>query len=83
MCPAFIITASIVVALLLIDGIVLWLVPRQFISPDDAYLDGHAAQVGPQISAVILTLASSVLSTCWTPSGVPFPRRMNWRNPIK
>jgi membrane fusion protein (multidrug efflux system) len=54
--PAFIITAIIVTIVLIIGGIILWLILRQFVSTDDAYIDGHVMQVSPQISALTLAL---------------------------
>jgi membrane fusion protein (multidrug efflux system) len=54
--PAFIITAIIVLVVLIVGGIILWLVLRQFVSTNDAYIDGHVTQVSPQISALTLAL---------------------------
>jgi membrane fusion protein (multidrug efflux system) len=52
---AFII-ASIAAILLLIGGIIVWLVLRQYVSTDDAYIDGHVTQVSPRVSAQVLSL---------------------------
>ncbi len=54
--PVFITVASIVVILLLIGGIILWLILRQYVSTDDAYIDGHVTQVSPRASAQVLFL---------------------------
>jgi membrane fusion protein (multidrug efflux system) len=54
--PAFIITAIIVLVVLIVGGIILWLILRQFVSTNDAYIDGHVTQVSPQISALTLAL---------------------------
>jgi membrane fusion protein (multidrug efflux system) len=54
--PAFIITAIVVGVLLIVGGIILWLILRQFVSTDDAYVDGNVTQVSPQISAQIVAL---------------------------
>ena len=53
--PAFII-ACIAAILLLIGGIIIWLVLRQYVSTDDAYIDGHVTQVSPRASAQVLSL---------------------------
>jgi membrane fusion protein (multidrug efflux system) len=54
--PAFIIIAALVVIVLLVGGIIIWLIVRQFVSTDDAYLDGHVTQVSPRASAQVLAL---------------------------
>lgn len=54
--PAFIIIASIFLVLLIVGIIILWLILRQFVSTDDAYIDGHVVQISPQISAQVLVL---------------------------
>jgi membrane fusion protein (multidrug efflux system) len=54
--PAFIITAIIIAVVLVVGGIILWLILRQFVSTNDAYIDGHVTQVSPQISALTLAL---------------------------
>jgi membrane fusion protein (multidrug efflux system) len=41
---------------LIVGAIVLWLILRQFVSTDDAYIDGHVVQISPQIAAQVLTL---------------------------
>jgi membrane fusion protein (multidrug efflux system) len=53
---AFIIVASIIVILLLVGGIILRLILRQYVSTDDAYIDGHVTQVSPRASAQVLFL---------------------------
>jgi membrane fusion protein (multidrug efflux system) len=54
--PAFIVAAIIIAVVLVVGGIILWLILRQFVSTDDAYIDGHVTQVSPQISALTLAL---------------------------
>jgi hypothetical protein len=54
--PAFILTDIIITVILVVGGIILWLILRQFISTDDAYIDGNFTQVSPQISALTLAL---------------------------
>jgi membrane fusion protein (multidrug efflux system) len=54
--PAFIIIVSIIAVVLLAGGIVTWLVVRQFVSTDDAYIDGHVTGVSPRASAQVLAL---------------------------
>jgi len=51
--PVFIITVSILLVVLLVGGIVLWLILRQYVWTDDAYVDGHVIQVSPQIAAPV------------------------------
>jgi len=53
--PVFI-TACVAAVLLLIGGIILWLILRQYVSTDDAYIDGHVTQVSPRASAQVLSL---------------------------
>jgi len=52
----FIIITCIVLVVLLIVGIILWLILRQYVSTDDAYIDGHVTQVSPRASAQVLAL---------------------------
>ncbi|HEX3797123.1 MAG TPA: efflux RND transporter periplasmic adaptor subunit [Verrucomicrobiae bacterium] len=54
--PAFIITAAIILVLLLVGGIILWLILRQYVSTDDAYIDTHVVQISPQVSARVQAL---------------------------
>jgi len=54
--PVFIIIVSVVFLVLLIGGIILWLILRQFVSTDDAYIDGHVTQVSPRAGAQVMTL---------------------------
>jgi membrane fusion protein (multidrug efflux system) len=47
----------IIVAVVLIVGLVIvWLIVRQYVSTDDAYIDGHISQISPQISAQLVAL---------------------------
>jgi membrane fusion protein (multidrug efflux system) len=52
----FIITALIVGIVLIVGLIVIWLMIRQYVSTDDAYIDGHVTQVSPRASAQVLIL---------------------------
>lgn len=54
--PIFIIIAAIVVILLLVGVIIAWLILRQFVSTDDAYIDGHVTEVSPRASGQVLFL---------------------------
>lgn len=45
-----------VVALLLIGGVYYWLTTRNLESTDDAYTDGRAVTIAPQVSGVVLSL---------------------------
>lgn len=47
-----IIAAVVIVAVL----IVLWLIMRQYVSTDDAYIDGNVVTISPQVSARVLAL---------------------------
>ena len=51
-----VVAASIVLAVLLIAGIICWLLLRQYVSTDDAYIDGHVMQISPQVSALVAAL---------------------------
>jgi membrane fusion protein (multidrug efflux system) len=42
--------------LLIAGGIIFWLIARQYVSTDDAYIDGHISQVSSQISAQTIAL---------------------------
>ena len=54
--PGFIITAAVILVMLLIGGIIIWLIARQYVSTDDAYIDGHVTQVSPRAAAQVLVL---------------------------
>jgi membrane fusion protein (multidrug efflux system) len=54
--PVFIVIAAIVVVGLLVGVVITWLILRQFVSTDDAYIDGHVTQVSPRASAQVLFL---------------------------
>jgi membrane fusion protein (multidrug efflux system) len=54
--PAFIITVSIIGVILIVGVIILWLILRQYVSTDDAYIDGHVAQVSPRVAALVIGL---------------------------
>jgi len=54
--PRFLIITSIVLLVLIIGGIIFWLIARQYVSTDDAYIDGHVSQVSAQVSAQVKAL---------------------------
>ncbi|HEY4414431.1 MAG TPA: HlyD family secretion protein [Verrucomicrobiae bacterium] len=54
--PVFIVIASVIFLTLLAGGIILWLILHQFVSTDDAYIDGHVIQVSPRASAQVMVL---------------------------
>jgi membrane fusion protein (multidrug efflux system) len=54
--PAFIITTIIVAVVLIVGVIILWLILRQYVSTNDAYIDGHVTQVSPRASAQVIAL---------------------------
>jgi membrane fusion protein, multidrug efflux system len=54
--PAFIITASIILVILIGGGIITWFILRQYVSTDDAFIDGHVIQISPQVSAQVKVL---------------------------
>jgi membrane fusion protein (multidrug efflux system) len=54
--PAFIITAIIVAIVLIVACVILWLILRQYVSTDDAYVDCHVAQISPRVSAQVIAL---------------------------
>jgi membrane fusion protein, multidrug efflux system len=50
---------TIIIAVLLVliaAGVAYWLYARQFVSTDDAYIDGHVVQVAPQVAAPVKVL---------------------------
>lgn len=54
--PGFIIALSILVLATAIGGFIYWLYARQFVSTDDAYIDGYITQIAPRISAQVVAL---------------------------
>ncbi|WP_407170238.1 efflux RND transporter periplasmic adaptor subunit [Bradyrhizobium sp. ORS 111] len=54
--PIVFIVGGIVVALLIIGGIYYWLSTRNIESTDDAYTDGRAITIAPQVSGVVVSL---------------------------
>jgi membrane fusion protein (multidrug efflux system) len=54
--PVFIVTSVIVTAIIVVGGIVLWLFLRQYVSTDDAFIDGHVVQISPQVAAQVASL---------------------------
>ncbi len=54
--PVFLITAGVLLVLLLVGGLLFWLQVRQFVSTDDAYIDGHVTQISPQVPALVKAL---------------------------
>jgi membrane fusion protein (multidrug efflux system) len=54
--PRFILIGSAVLVVLVVAGILYWLHARRYVATDDAYIDGHVAQIGPQVSGSVLAL---------------------------
>ena len=54
--PAFVVSAAIILTMLIIGAVVFWLFARQYVSTDDAYVDGHVTQVSPRVAALTLKL---------------------------
>jgi membrane fusion protein (multidrug efflux system) len=52
----FIPIVSIVLIILIVGGMIVWLIVRQFVSTDDAYVDGHVTQVSPRAAAQVISL---------------------------
>ncbi|HEY1663541.1 MAG TPA: HlyD family secretion protein [Verrucomicrobiae bacterium] len=52
----FIIIAIIVAAVVIIAAVILWLILRQYVSTDDAYIDGNVSQISPRVAAQITAL---------------------------
>jgi hypothetical protein len=50
--PAVIIIAVV----LIIAGIIFWLILRQYVSTDDAYIDGHITQISARISSQVTAM---------------------------
>lgn len=51
--PGLLIGGAIVLLLLMIGGVLYWLHARQYVSTDDAFIDGHIVRLAPQISGVV------------------------------
>src|ERR1051325_4250401 len=54
--PAVIIGGAILLFAIVAAGLLWWLHARQYVSTDDAYIDGHVTQVSPQIAALVVKL---------------------------
>jgi membrane fusion protein (multidrug efflux system) len=54
--PAVVISASLVLLLALIAGLLYYLHSRHYTSTDDAFVDGHVTLVSPQVPALVLVL---------------------------
>ncbi|HZR19151.1 MAG TPA: HlyD family secretion protein [Verrucomicrobiae bacterium] len=54
--PAVIIPVAAVLLLGIAAGVVYWLHARHFESTDDAYIDGHVAQISPEVAAQVIAL---------------------------
>ncbi|HTR41921.1 MAG TPA: HlyD family secretion protein [Pseudomonadales bacterium] len=50
--PAVIIIAVI----LIVGGLIFWLIARQYVSTDDAYIDGHVTQISARVSAPVVAM---------------------------
>src|SRR5215471_14243045 len=54
--PVFIVIVSFALLLALVASLLYWRHSRQFVSTDDAYIDGHVAQVAPQVAGQVAAL---------------------------
>jgi membrane fusion protein, multidrug efflux system len=54
--PLIAVIGIVIVALLLIGGVYYWWTTRNLESTDDAYTDGRAVTIAPQVSGVVLSL---------------------------
>ena len=54
--PGFLIIAGIVLIVLVVGIVILWLILRQYVSTDDAYIDGFVTQVSPRAAAQVQAL---------------------------
>ncbi|MGA9485714.1 MAG: HlyD family secretion protein [Methylocella sp.] len=54
--PSVLLGGSLVVALLLGGGVYYWLTTRNIESTDDAYMDGRAVSIAPQVSGQVVSL---------------------------
>ena len=54
--PWVIIIGLVVIALLILGGVYYWLANRNIESTDDAYTDGRAITIAPQVSGVVVSL---------------------------
>lgn len=52
--PAFLLIAGILLIVLVVVAILLWLILRQYVSTDDAYIDGNVTQISPRVSAPVV-----------------------------
>jgi membrane fusion protein (multidrug efflux system) len=50
--PAVIIIAVVLV----VGGLIFWLIARQYVSTDDAYIDGHVTQISARVSAPVVAM---------------------------
>lgn len=48
---------AVVVVALIVDGTFYWLDARRYVSTDDAFIDGHNAQIAPQIAGRVIRVA--------------------------
>jgi len=54
--PLVVAIGSLVVVLLAVGGLFYWLSTRNLESTDDAYTDGHAIAIAPQVSGIVVSL---------------------------
>ena len=54
--PRVIVIASIIIAVVVIVIVILWLILRQYVSTDDAYIDGNVTQISPRVAAQVTAL---------------------------
>eukprot|EP01037_Dinobryon_pediforme_P010984 gene10984-11066_t len=53
----YIVIGILVLAALIVGGVLYWLDARRFESTDDAFIDGHNAQIAPQVAARVIKVA--------------------------
>ena len=51
--PGLLIGIAVVLIALIAGGILYWLDARQYVSTDDAYIDGHIVRIAPQVSGIV------------------------------
>lgn len=54
--PLVLFSISAVLAALILGAVLYWLHARQYVSTDDAYIDGHVTPISPQVPALVRAL---------------------------
>ena len=52
----FIPTVIIIALVLIVGAVIFWLIIRQHVSTDDAYIDGHVTQISARVAAPVVAL---------------------------